>query len=152
MKVVIDTNILIRGDLGPYAAAVKILQAVIDKKIQAYISPPIKKEYQLKVKELLNDQKYIELLDQYLETCELMIPQERLGIIKEDPEDNKFLDLAYAVKADFLISEDHHLLDLGEYLGIEIIKPQDFINKLTDHLDQDGQGQWQSWIKDLLQT
>ena len=50
---------------------------------------------------------------------------EKLDIIQEDLEDNKFLEAAIAEKADFIISQDNHLLKLKEYLGIRIINPEE---------------------------
>jgi len=51
---------------------------------------------------------------------------ERLEIIKEDSDDNKFLETAIAGKADFIISQDNHLLKLREFHGIKIITPEEF--------------------------
>lgn len=152
MKVVIDTNILITGNLGPHSYARKILQAVIEKKIQAYISTKIKKEYQLKVRELIVDQKYLRLLDQYLQTCEMVQPTVSLAIIQEDQEDNKFLEVAQTVKADYLVTADNHLLSLDQYQQTQIVKPEIFLDKLNDYLDSTGQQRWLAWAKNLFRT
>jgi putative PIN family toxin of toxin-antitoxin system len=57
----------------------------------------------------------------------ITLPQIRFAAIKEDPDDNKFLDAAVAGKAKFIVSGDKHLLDLKEFKGIRILKPADFI-------------------------
>jgi putative PIN family toxin of toxin-antitoxin system len=44
-----------------------------------------------------------------------------------DEDDRKFLHCAVAGRADFLISSDRDLLDLGEVAGIPIIRPGEFI-------------------------
>jgi predicted nucleic acid-binding protein len=46
-------------------------------------------------------------------------------VIKDDPEDNKFLEVAIDGNADFIISQDKHLLNLKEFQGIRIIKPEE---------------------------
>jgi len=47
--------------------------------------------------------------------------------IKDDPDDNKFLDCAVSASADYIISGDEHLLKLKEFRGIKIVSPAEFI-------------------------
>ncbi|QWR77097.1 putative toxin-antitoxin system toxin component, PIN family [Candidatus Magnetomonas plexicatena] len=54
-----------------------------------------------------------------------------LDIIKNDPSDNKYLACAMEGGADFIISGDNHLLDLKNFHGIEIVKPEVFLYRLT---------------------
>jgi len=44
--------------------------------------------------------------------------------------DNRILECALTGKADFIISGDHHLLDLGEYEDIKIVGPKGFLRRL----------------------
>lgn len=46
-----------------------------------------------------------------------------------DPDDNIFLELAVAAKADCIISGDPHLLALNPFRGIPILCAADFLNK-----------------------
>ena len=46
--------------------------------------------------------------------------------VSRDPDDDKFLAVAVAGRADHLISGDAHLLELHAYKGIEIITPKQF--------------------------
>ncbi|MGB9714982.1 MAG: PIN domain-containing protein [Thermodesulfovibrionales bacterium] len=55
--------------------------------------------------------------------------ESKISVIKDDPTDNIFLECAIDGKADYIIFGDHHLLDLGNYEGIEIIKPKEFLIK-----------------------
>jgi uncharacterized protein len=48
-------------------------------------------------------------------------------VIADDPSDNKYLDCAMEAKADFIVSGDHHLLDLHVFKGIRIITPASFL-------------------------
>ncbi len=47
-----------------------------------------------------------------------------------DPTDNKFLACALEAKADFIVSGDHHLLELKHYQGIQIVNAKIFVNKI----------------------
>ncbi|MBS3121667.1 putative toxin-antitoxin system toxin component, PIN family [Candidatus Woesearchaeota archaeon] len=58
-------------------------------------------------------------------------PTVKFSEIKEDSEDNKFLDCAVSVSVDYIISGDNHLLKLKEFQGVKIITPAEFI-KIMD--------------------
>ena len=42
------------------------------------------------------------------ENVSLVDPYFRMGLIADDPDDNKFVDCAFAANADYLVSEDNH--------------------------------------------
>lgn len=53
--------------------------------------------------------------------------KEIIDIIKDDPTDNKYLACADDGEADYIVSGDHHLLDIENYRGIRIIKAKAFL-------------------------
>ena len=54
-------------------------------------------------------------------------PKIKVNVIKEDPSDDKVLECALSCKAEFIISGNKHLLELGEYKGIKILTPKEFL-------------------------
>ena len=46
-----------------------------------------------------------------------------------DPDDNRVLECAIEAKATFIVTGDHHLLDLDPYQGIAILSPRDFLER-----------------------
>jgi predicted nucleic acid-binding protein len=50
----------------------------------------------------------------------------RLNVIQADPTDNKYLACALEGEADYIVSGDRHLLDVGLYQGIKILKAKVF--------------------------
>jgi len=60
----------------------------------------------------------------------LVIIENKLNIIKEHPADNIFLDTALVGNADYIVTYDNHLLNLKEFRGIKIIKPEELFRKL----------------------
>lgn len=52
-----------------------------------------------------------------------------ISAIETDSTDNIFLECAIEGKADYIISGDKHLLDLGSYKGIQILKVKEFLVK-----------------------
>jgi len=51
-----------------------------------------------------------------------------LKIVPGDPADDKFIECAVALKADFVITGDRALRDIGDYMGIRILNPQKFLS------------------------
>jgi len=65
-----------------------------------------------------------------LRRCGRLVEVEsELNIVKEDPTDNIFLECALDGKADYIISGDHHLLNISTYERIHIVKAKDFLIK-----------------------
>jgi len=51
----------------------------------------------------------------------------KIKVVKADPDDNKFIECALALKAKVIISGDKTLGAIGEYMGIKITTPQQFL-------------------------
>jgi predicted nucleic acid-binding protein len=56
----------------------------------------------------------------------------RLTAIGRDPSDNRLLEAALEGEADYIVSGDRDLLDLGSYEGIGIITPARFLAILRE--------------------
>ncbi|MCX6563941.1 MAG: putative toxin-antitoxin system toxin component, PIN family [Candidatus Aminicenantes bacterium] len=52
-------------------------------------------------------------------------------VIRQDPSDDKFLALAAAGKADYILSGDGHLLNLASYAGVQILRPDEFLSRFS---------------------
>lgn len=50
-----------------------------------------------------------------------------LHVVTEDPTDNRFLECALDGEADYIVSGDRHLLSVGSFRGIDILRPRDFL-------------------------
>ena len=48
-------------------------------------------------------------------------------MIPGDPQDNRGLECAVEGSAEVIVSGDRHLLKLGQYQGIRICRPQEFL-------------------------
>jgi hypothetical protein len=51
-----------------------------------------------------------------------------LHLVEEDPDDDKFIECAVALKADFIISGDKSLIAIQDYMGIRIVTPKEFVD------------------------
>jgi len=132
-KVVIDTNIFVSATIFK-GEANKLVGLWQRNKITFLMSREILDEY-IKVLaypkfKLTDDEiKYIietELLP-FITPCRV---EAELDIIKCDISDNKFLDLALTGKADYIVSGDKHLLDLGKIEKTRIVSLKKFLSVL----------------------
>ena len=54
-----------------------------------------------------------------------------VNAVPDDPDDDIIIACAIEAEADMIISGDQHLLSLGSYQGIPIIRAVDFLNDYT---------------------
>ena len=107
--VVIDTNCLLQiiARKSPYRP---IWDAFLEGRFDLCVSNEILEEYQ----EILEQQitstvaENVVLLILNQTNVQLVDPHFRMELITADPDDNKFVDCAFAAGADYLVSEDHH--------------------------------------------
>jgi len=114
MIVVLDTNVFVSG-IHWSGASEKILRSWILKRFKLISSIPIIDELvrilmSFKIPMTLEDLLWWENL--ILEKSVIVIPKRKIDIVKEDPDDNKFIECAVAGKADYIVSQDKHLLKL----------------------------------------
>lgn len=57
--------------------------------------------------------------------------KQKFKVMKEDPDDNKILECAFEGKVNYIISQDKDLLRLKNFEGIEIINPEEFLDRLN---------------------
>lgn len=107
IKVVIDINVLLVSisKQSPYHWLYK---AVIEKKIEVYLTTEILHEYKEKIAEhwSVDVARTVVRTFTELSSVHLITTYFRLQLINSDPDDNKFVDCALASNADFLITND----------------------------------------------
>ena len=57
-------------------------------------------------------------------------PDASVQVIDDDPDDDLFLEIALESEADYIVSGDPHLTDLGAFRGVDIVSPSDFLDGL----------------------
>jgi putative PIN family toxin of toxin-antitoxin system len=66
------------------------------------------------------------------ELSEVVRPTLQINVIESDPTDNKFLECALAGRANYIVSGDHPLLDLGKFEEVEIVSIGRFLRLVED--------------------
>lgn len=141
MIAVLDTNVLVSGLISPHGAPARILAAWREEKFELVVSDPILRE----AGEVLNREKirrYYQSVDADLPVkliaglrrfARLVPGQIKVGLIEADPTDNMFLSAALEARADFLVTGDHHLLQLKTFEGTSILRPAEFLAVLEKY-------------------
>ena len=133
MKVVLDTNVLVSGTFW-IGDSFEILKRIDLKKIILVLSEELIDEYNKTIisEEIIEkiENKHLiisKIIKKIIEDAIIVYPTQKHDVIKEDPDDNKVLECAFEGKADFIISQDKHLLKLKEFEQIKIISPEEFV-------------------------
>ena len=69
-----------------------------------------------------------EWIDLIVRNSIIVEPKEKIDIVKDDSKDNIFIETAVAGNADYIVTQDNHLLKLKEFGGIKILTPEEFNN------------------------
>ncbi|MDI6892742.1 MAG: putative toxin-antitoxin system toxin component, PIN family [Actinomycetota bacterium] len=133
MKAVLDTNVIISGLINSEGAPARVVDLWVNGSIRiatslALIQKILDVIARPKFKPLGTLNERCDLIKKLLERAEIVNPPQRLKIISEDDADNRILECALAYSADYIISGDSHLLNLGDYKGIEILSPDEFLS------------------------
>ena len=127
MVVTFDTNVLLSATLWDGSVAQKLLFDLINQDVKIYSTTEILLEYQevLKRDFDLSDEEVSEIMEKVLAFTTLVKPTERVKLVKDDPDDDKIIDCALESNSRYIITYDNHLLNLKEYNGIRIIRPEE---------------------------
>ena len=134
MLVVLDTNVIISALLSPDGAPARVLEEWEAGAFDAAVSEPLLEELERalgydRIKPYL-ERSGVEvenLIRGLRETAVVVDPEPTLQVVEEDPEDDRVLECALRSGAAYIVSGDHHLLDLGEYQGVQILPPAGFL-------------------------
>ena len=137
-RVVIDTVVFVRSLLNPHSAPGRLIFAHADE-YRLILSAPIVREIVevLQRPETTNKIRFGAGMDtrrvlDLLSEAELVELPADIPQVSRDPKDDKFLATAILGEADYVISEDRDLLDLGEYQGIKIVDVSAFLKILEE--------------------
>ncbi|MDO4462830.1 MAG: putative toxin-antitoxin system toxin component, PIN family [Bacteroidia bacterium] len=131
--VVIDTNCLVQM-LSKHSPYRPIWDSFLHHDFILCISNEILDEYQEIIERLTTPRiaENVTLLLLNSSNVHFVDPHFRLGLITSDPDDNKFVDCAFACGADYIVSEDSHFNILKQipFPILEVITLDDFLQKL----------------------
>jgi len=135
MRVVVDTNNFVSSFFGGNSR--KIIDLWKKGEISLCLSKDILDEYVDVLQRIgLRDEREIEeLLSLFAKGIDIIFTTKtpRIKAVKDDPEDDKLIECAVALKAQVIITGDKALKRIGKYMGIKILTPQQFLKTYKIH-------------------
>ena len=127
MVITFDTNVLLSATLWDGSVAQKLLFDLIRQGIKIYSTTEILSEYQeiLKRDFDFSDDEVSEIIEKVLAFVTLVNPQTKIKAVKDDPDDDVIIECALESESKYIITYDKHLLNLKEFRGIRVIKPEE---------------------------
>lgn len=130
MKAVLDTNIFISGIFWEGNFCSLIIDAWKEGKFELVSSFSIIEELESVLRDFkiqMSEEMINEWKEIIIKNSLIVKPIEILDIIKDDSDDNKFIEVAVEGNVDYIVSQDKHLLNLGEFRKIKIVGPEEFL-------------------------
>jgi putative PIN family toxin of toxin-antitoxin system len=139
MRVVLDTNVLVSSILRVDTPPASIRNAWLNAAFELIISNTLLKELQ-SVLDRPKIRKNVRwsageserLLAAIEQNAMFVTPSQKISIVAADPSDNRVLEAALTGHADYIVTGDQHLLELGNFEGIEIVTPARFVAVLVE--------------------
>lgn len=135
LRVVFDTNVFVRALISPGGVNARLIEA--RQQYEFFTSPAIIDEVvEVLARADLLQAKTIRNVDadrliSVLRRARRVFPTIPVRVCR-DPDDNKFLEAALAAKAEYLVTGDKDLRTLGEYEGIKIRYPAEFLREIAE--------------------
>jgi putative PIN family toxin of toxin-antitoxin system len=130
IKTVIDTNVFVSSFFGGKPREVIDLWKA--GQITLGLSSPIVEEYVAVLRRLGLDKRgeLDDLLDVFAHGTHVIYTSNtpHLAIVEANPDDDKFIECAVALKCSVIISGDKHLKSVRNYMGIKIASPAEFLD------------------------
>jgi uncharacterized protein len=128
-RVVLDTNIIL-SILSRRSEYKHILDKLFDNEYEAYITTEILLEYHEKITDFF-DATTADIFTDALTTLpnvHKIEPYYHLNLIHADPDDNKFVDCAFAANAHYIVTNDKHfnVLKRISFPKISLLKIKEF--------------------------
>jgi putative PIN family toxin of toxin-antitoxin system len=134
LKIVLDTNVLLVSLSNNFKYA-RIFDAFLAQKFILAISVEIIQEYE-EIAARRYHADYIDASFDMIIHSPNVIRQDvyfNWNLITQDPDDNKFVDVAVATNADFIVTNDKHfkILETIDFPKIEAITAEEFLEILA---------------------
>ena len=128
MNVTVDTNFLISSSMWDNSVAHRLLLKLIENNAKIYTTKEILEEFSKVLRRdfKYNDEEVIEMVNIVLSFISLVVIKNKINAVKEDPDDDKIIECAIESNSEYILTYDNHLLQIKEYKGVKILRPEEF--------------------------
>jgi putative PIN family toxin of toxin-antitoxin system len=125
VRVVMDTNVFIAARWNPRSTSARLLRLCAEGELQACYTRSMRAELALILRNVRAPQEFREFVEKVFAAGRLITQAPRVSIVKEDPDDNKYLACAIAADA-AIVTSDRHLLQMDGWRGVRVMSPRGF--------------------------
>ncbi|MGH2561896.1 MAG: putative toxin-antitoxin system toxin component, PIN family [Thermomicrobiales bacterium] len=128
-RILFDANVWVSAFIYPSSVPGQSIRLLRLKRVSSVISPAlIDQVLRALVRIRASEETLQEARTELVTLSSLVEPTLRLAVIIAKESDNRVLECAVAGQVEFIVTGDRkHLLRLGQYEGIPIISPREFV-------------------------
>ncbi len=135
MRVVLDANVFVSAVISTAGPSRQILTAWVDGRFELIASPTLLEELRdvlarPRFRRWVSTETAAEFIDGLAQDTLVIQDPPALPGVSPDPDDDYLIALARATRADYLVSGDHHLLDLTDPTP-PVLTPRQFLDLLA---------------------
>jgi len=130
LKVVLDTHVFVSALINPHGKSARIFDHILKNGVRLFSSPAMVEERErvirhpkLAKRHGLKGEQLGEFIADLPVITSLIEEKKTLEVMKAHGWHDKYLSCAASGRADFIVSADSSLLQLGEYEGTQITTP-----------------------------
>lgn len=129
LRVVIDTNVLVGGFYNARSAGRRLLEACLEGRIEAVVSPGLRAEYDAILPRAVRLPGWRERFEAFLDRARPVEPAEVPPVVPGDPSDDILFATAMAGGAGAIVTNDRLLLEIGTHRGIRVVAPRELVDE-----------------------
>lgn len=133
LRAVLDTNVLLSALIGTGKPR-ELWRAAVERKFVVIISKELFAEFLSVVERekfrTVRKGTVGRFVSQLIRISTIAVIKSSYKVVLEDPDDDMVINTAYSGKADYIVTGDSHLLEMGKFRNIKIISIGSFLKLL----------------------
>ena len=128
-RLVLDTNVLIGDAYNRESASHRIVSSCLVGRLVPVVSPPLLDEYEYILPRAIRVPGWRARFEGFLARAMRVEPEVVPSVVAEDPSDDILFATALAGGATAIVTNDRPVLRVGEYRGVRVVRPGDFVGE-----------------------
>ncbi|MBI2142049.1 putative toxin-antitoxin system toxin component, PIN family [Candidatus Woesearchaeota archaeon] len=137
VRVVLDTNVIVSAAISEEGNPARVFQLIllgmIENVTTQQIIDEIKEVFERpRIARLISAEGKEFVISNFEKSSIKVMAKSKFDVIKDDSDDNKFIEAAIDGGADYIISGDAHLQELIKFRNIIIFSPKEFLDDFAN--------------------
>jgi putative PIN family toxin of toxin-antitoxin system len=134
VRVVLDTNVLIGDAYNKESASARIVESCLEGRLTPLVSEALRAEYERMLPRAVRGPFWRSRFEQLLSGSEVAEFEVIAAVVEEDPSDDILFATAISGRAHAIITNDRLVLRVGNYQGIRVVRPRQFITQWDESM------------------